>query len=289
MRKAPSGNKEAVGREVVQCTRSVRDVVREIGEMKGAEPEEVVETGGTSQAMPSLVGGVAALSLTREEGEGGDSGGGEGVEESNGKRGSRGEHIVAVEMGEEEEDDDDDDGDEDSDEEGQRFDFEGDEMVVVGAACDVCRGVQAVLKELIYTVAGLKVASATETQSEGRSNEETASLPGVSTSSGSIGKEGDGSAEVVSPLSVEGDALECLLDLCKKLSLEVDEIGASLYPPQEYKRLLEGGNEIGRVVNGIRLWVSEWAVEDGGSLSVALQACDNARVPFVAQIEHVMS
>ena len=233
--------------------------------------------------MPNIVDEEATLSLKREEG-GGDGGDRGEVERMLGESESK---VEEVDM---EEDEGEGDEDEDSNEEGRGFDFDGDEMMVVGAANEVCKGIQVVLKELIYLIAVLKIASVIEDGSERVHDVEASLSPVVSTSSGPNVKESNGNVGIMhlSQSNREGEALEQLLELCKRLSLEVDEIGASLYPPQEYRRLQQGGNEIGHVVSGIRTWDSKWAVQLPDSLSVALGTCDNARLPFLAQIERVM-
>lgn len=262
----------AVGRALTLLAASVKDVCREIGEMLPTQStagapasEESKEASREAQPAADREPSTGAARCSK------GSPGAERKEED-------GKEDEVEEEHEEEEDDEED------------LDIDGalnpSEAAVAGGALDLCSSVQALMRELLYTVAkwptapwgalpaatlrhapdaeGSKPASATEPCAAHEHRPESnggvanpgphsheAEVPAVLPDLGEAkavevpelrGGELDEAGAPQVPEELQGldpgvQALELLLASARRVSEHVDEIGASLYPPQEIPNL----------------------------------------------------
>lgn len=67
------------------------------------------------------------------------------------------------------------------------------------------------------------------------------------------------------------DSLERLLEMCKEIGIQVDELGACVYPPQEVSLMKASAKKISGGVNGLRAEIQNI---EGGPLDGFFHACE---------------
>lgn len=263
LKKTPGSNQAAIGRNLAQLAVSVKDVVREISEMRGSEEGGERGEGGD--------GGVGEDG--REIDDSRDTDSGEEKQEREMEKGDRslvnGNGNGKVEKGKskvKEGNEDGDGKDEAEEQEGEddefTFDFEGDfsneDLKVSKEATDVCVSVQRIFKETIYVVALWK-------EPNFRTN--------------------GGINDIRPKNGVE--SMEAILEICRNISREIDELGASLYPPQELEGLLERVKNVEKLLEKLEEGVLESLGDVPRKLLDAIKQFQLSAKSFSAVVEEV--
>ncbi|GJP45625.1 hypothetical protein CLOM_g4989 [Closterium sp. NIES-68] len=231
LKKLPGSNEAAVGRALVTVAASMKDVARELGEMVGRVGEERGEGG--------------------EKGEGEKTGEREEEWKANGGMGRKQQNEENEENSKEKDDDDDDEEeeeDDDDDEEEEEESLAEEERELARSGLCVCGAAEGVVRCLIYLVAawpqhrdswGQQQQAQPQQQQEQEEEQElrehqpkSADNGNASSSSGSVCSVSSSTGSMSSSQNSSG-MLESVLRVCMAASEDVDEIGASLFPPQE--------------------------------------------------------
>ncbi|CAI7882992.1 unnamed protein product, partial [Closterium sp. NIES-53] len=251
LKKLPVSNEAAVGRALVTLAASMKDVAREVGEMVGREG---VENGAVGVERSEEKGDV--------EGEG-SAVEGRGVQERPREKDSKEEEDSSSNDKEEEDGDGGDGGDgdgDDEDEEEEEASLGEEERELARSGLHVCVAAEGVIRCLIYLVAAWQQHQDSWGQQQQQEQEEKTQSQGVegkqqqeqkkktgatkrATGSGTSSSAASSSASNSSNSSrtsgnnsgqnSSSDILESVLRVCMGASEDVDEIGASLFPPQE--------------------------------------------------------
>lgn len=197
LKKTPSTNITAIGRAMTQVAVQMKDVLREMKELKPASSDPLYEEGSS---------------------------------------------VKAECMPHDNDNDNDNDGDDDDDGNTSEGDIGNDlspyEMRTASLAISVVSETLVVIKELIRTITGfLKQEKANDN------------------------------------ISNFVDSLESLLKLCQEIGVQVDEIGACLYPPQEISAMKTACGKISSNVDEMEVQLESL----GGKSESFLKACANMK------------
>ncbi|CAI6008854.1 unnamed protein product [Closterium sp. NIES-65] len=253
LKKLPVSNEAAVGRALVTVAASMKDVAREVGEMVGREG---VENGAVGEEKSEEKGGV------EEEGRAVEGG---GVPERPGEKDSKEEeNLSSNDKGEEEDGDGGDGGDgDDDDEDEEEVSLGEEERELAQSGLLVCVAAEGVIRCLIYLVASWQqhqdswgqqqqqqqqddlqsqgvVGKQQQEQMQKTGAAKLATGSGTSSSAASSSASNSSNRNNSSNSSSSGGSnsssssiLELVLRVCMGASEDVDEIGASFFPPQE--------------------------------------------------------